>query len=95
LWLGSSLVDEAAQAVGEDVRGDAFLRFGQQFAEMAAVAEHHVAQHDQAPAVTENFEGKIDRAAGAACVSHRVLQKLIALYNRFCYSSTSCKSQLV
>ena len=40
-----ALVGEAAEAVGEDVRGDSLVGVGQQLAEMAAVAEHHVADH--------------------------------------------------
>ena len=40
-----ALVGEAAEAVGEDVRGDSLVGVGQQLAEVAAVAEHHVADH--------------------------------------------------
>nr|CAI0340684.1 hypothetical protein SHINE37_44552 [Rhizobiaceae bacterium] len=72
-----TLVDEAAQPVRQDVGGDAFLRFRQEFAEMAAIAEHHVAQHDQAPAVAEDFERQVDRAAGAVGVFHRILQNCL------------------
>src|SRR3546814_21193017 len=54
---------EPFQTVGEDVGGDTFLGSIQQLAEMAAVAEHHVAENDEAPAIAEHFQGKIDRTS--------------------------------
>ena len=56
--------------VGEDVGGDALLRLAQQLAEMPAVAEHHVADNDQAPAIAEDFEAQIDGATGSLLVAH-------------------------
>src|SRR4030081_624109 len=37
---------------------------------MPPVAEHHVADDQQAPFVADHFEREIDRAAGALCVGH-------------------------
>ncbi len=72
LWVGSSsrvmmpLLEQGLQPVGENVGGDAFLGLGQQLAKMPPVAEHHVADDEQAPFVAEHFQREIDRAAGAA-----------------------------
>src|SRR6185436_16074363 len=63
-------VEQGLQPVGENVGGDAFLRFGQELAKMPPVAEHHVADDEQAPFVAEHFQREIDRAAGAAEVGH-------------------------
>ena len=40
-------------------------RWGQQLAEVTAVAEHQVADDDQAPAISQRLESQIDRAARA------------------------------
>ncbi len=37
---------------------------------MPAVAEHHVADDQQAPFIAEHFQGEIDRAAGTVGVVH-------------------------
>lgn len=42
---------QAPQPVGQNVRGYPLLRPGQQLAEVTAVAEHQVADNDQAPAI--------------------------------------------
>jgi hypothetical protein len=42
---------------------------------MPAVAEHDVADDQQAPFVAENFQREIDRAAGALRIGHRALPK--------------------
>src|SRR5215831_7134332 len=44
-------------------RLSALLRPGQQLAEVTAVAEHQVADDDQAPAIPQRLESQIDRAA--------------------------------
>jgi len=56
---------------------------------MATISEHDISDDNQAPAVAEHFEGQIDRAAGAPCVSHPYCppsrQILLALCNnRIC-----------
>src|SRR6202022_563403 len=50
------------QPVGQDVGGDPLLGACQQLPEVAAMAEHHVPQHEQAPAVTERLDRGVDRA---------------------------------
>ena len=55
--------EEARQPVGQNVRGYPLLRPGQQLAEVTAVAEHQVADDDQAPAIPQRLESQIDRAA--------------------------------
>ena len=57
-------IDEPHEAVGEDVRGDALDRPGEQRPEVAAVAEDDVAQHEQRPAISEHLDGGVDRAPG-------------------------------
>src|SRR5512145_3984 len=54
---------QARQPVGQNVRGYPLLRPGQQLAEVTAVAEHQVADDDQAPAIPQRLESRIDRAA--------------------------------
>src|SRR5215510_1950860 len=69
---------QARQPVGQNVRGYPLLRPGQQLAEVMAVAEHQVADDDQAPAIPQRLESQIDRAGpsvGRACA----LQKPIAI----------------
>jgi len=56
---------QARQPVGQNVRGYPLLRPGQQLAEVTAVAEHQVADDDQAPAILQRLESQIDRAARA------------------------------
>jgi hypothetical protein len=46
----SSLL-QAPQPIGQNVRGYSLFRSGQQLAEVAAAAEHQVADDDQAPAI--------------------------------------------
>jgi hypothetical protein len=60
-----SRLDEPHEAVGEDVRSDAFGRTGEQRPEVAAVAEDDVAQHEQRPAISEHLDGGVDRAPGS------------------------------
>jgi hypothetical protein len=48
-------VGEPPEAVGKDVGGDLLLRAGEQLAEVAAVAEHHVPQHPRLPVVKCNW----------------------------------------
>lgn len=58
---------QAFEAVRENVGGDPLNAFGQEGSKTAAsTSKHGVAQDDQAPAVTEGFEGQIDRASGAS-----------------------------
>ena len=56
---------QARQPVGQNVRRYPLLRPGQQLAEVTAVAEHQVADDDQAPAIPQRLESQIDRAARA------------------------------
>jgi hypothetical protein len=53
---------QASQPVGQDVRGDAFLGSRQQFPKMATIAEHEIADDDEAPAIPQRFQRQIDRA---------------------------------
>src|SRR5438270_5505788 len=70
---------------------------------MPAVAEHHVADDEQAPFIAENFQREIDRATGAAGVGHvrfqaaveAPLKKLLAILHWLSQDTTSCKSQSV
>ncbi len=57
------------------LESDPLLRVLQKLAKMAAITEHDVADDDQAPAVTENFQGEIDRAAGAIKRVHGISKK--------------------
>src|ERR1700730_18004361 len=50
-----ALLEQGLQPIGQDVRRNALLGFCQQLAKMAAVAEHHVADHQQAPFVADHF----------------------------------------
>jgi predicted NBD/HSP70 family sugar kinase len=59
-----SRLDEPHEAVGQDVRGDALDRPGEQHPEVAAVAKDDVAQHEHRPAVSEHLDGGVDRASG-------------------------------
>jgi hypothetical protein len=56
---------EPAEAFGEDIGCDAFGRLEELFKAAIAV-QHHVAQDEQGPTVTEHFDGSVERAAGAA-----------------------------
>src|SRR5216683_5267174 len=56
---------ELLQAVGEDVGGYAFACL-LELLERAVAADHHVADDEQRPAVSQHFEGDADRAAGSA-----------------------------
>src|ERR1700754_1674532 len=57
-------LDEPHEAVGEDVRGDALDRPGEQRPKVAAVAEDDVAKHEQRPAISEHLDGGVDRTPG-------------------------------
>src|SRR5262249_10503675 len=66
------------QPVGQNVRGYPLLRPGQQLAEVTAVAEHQVADDDQAPTLPQRLDSQVDLAArawGRSCA----LQKPIAI----------------
>jgi hypothetical protein len=56
---------QARQPVGQHARGSPLLRPGQKLAEATAVAEHRVADDDQAPAIPQRLESQSDRAARA------------------------------
>src|SRR5207253_2478728 len=87
--------DEPFEPIGEDVGGDALIRPGEQLAEVAPVAEHHVTQHEQAPAVAERLDRGIDRTPRTC----RFLQftphlELVAIYHWHPYGDlTGCKAQ--
>ena len=75
--------DKVLEPAGEDVGGDALLGTGDQFAEVATVAEHDVAQHEHRPRVAEHLDGDVDRATRPRmCVLHAMLRQVIAL--RYC-----------
>src|SRR5579862_7928390 len=57
------------KAVRQDVGGDALFRVRQQLAEVSPVAEHQVADDDQAPAVAEQLERQVDRTPGPVRVA--------------------------
>jgi hypothetical protein len=65
-----ALLDQPLEPVGKDIGCDAFHRLGEELAEMPSVTEDDVADDDEAPSVTQHFEGKIDRAGRAMCVVH-------------------------
>src|SRR5919201_3911652 len=56
-------VGQSFEAVGEDVGGDALFGAGQEFAVVAPVDKDDVAQHDEAPAITEDLDGGVDGAS--------------------------------
>src|SRR6185503_8626315 len=96
-----ALLDEAFQPVGQDVGGDAFLRLGQQLAEMPAVAEDHVANDEQAPFVTHHFQREVDRTARALtpvvafCSHAQPEEKPLAFCDQPVHRATSCDTQSV
>src|SRR6185437_15611457 len=49
------------EPVGEDVGGDSLFGAGEQFPEVAPVAEHDVPQDEQAPAVAKGLDRGVDR----------------------------------
>jgi hypothetical protein len=59
---------EPLEAAGEDVGCDALLAAGEQLAEVAAVAEHDVAQHEHRPWVAQHFDGGVDGASRSRSV---------------------------
>src|SRR5690606_22608170 len=61
---------QAPQTLGKDVRGDALLGAREEFAEVAAVAEHAVPAGQEGPRVPDDLEGEVDGAAGAVLVGH-------------------------
>src|SRR5215211_4035917 len=62
--------DQPLEPVGENIGGDSLLRATKQLAVTPAIAEHHVANDDQTPAVTEHLKRQIYWAAR----SMRILQ---------------------
>jgi hypothetical protein len=50
--------------------GDAFLGVQVQLSEVEAVAEHHVADNDQAPMVAKDFQAEIDRTSRSLIYPH-------------------------
>src|SRR5690606_28036130 len=58
------------EAAGEDVRRDAFLRTCGDLAEIAPVSEHDVAQDEDRPGITEDFDSGIYRASRARGWNH-------------------------
>src|SRR6266508_3246593 len=75
------------EAAGEDVGGDALLGSGDQLAEVAAIAEHDVAQHERRPRVAEHLDGGIDGASRAWGGVHALLCKVLAICYCFAYVS--------
>jgi len=60
-----AVVFQAAEAVGEDIGGDAFVG-RKKFLERSVTANHHVADDEQGPAISQHFDGSIQRTTGAA-----------------------------
>jgi hypothetical protein len=56
-------LDETLQPVRQDVRGDPLFRAPEHFPEAPTIAEHDVADDDQAPAIAQHFQREVDRAA--------------------------------
>ena len=56
------LLDKPSKSVGQDIRCDAFHRFGQEFAEMPSINEHDVADDEQSPLIAEHFDRLVDDA---------------------------------
>jgi len=61
---------QVPQPICQNVGGDPLVGKAQKISVVAAISENDVADDDQAPGVTEQFEGQIDRAAGAPSFSH-------------------------
>ena len=72
--------DEIAQPTGQDVRRDALFVLALQRPEVAAVLEHDVAQHDDAPPVAQHLYCHVDRTPRPSFVVHIHLQ-VLAFYN--------------
>src|SRR5262249_10504661 len=81
--------------IGQDIGGDALLGFRQQLAKMPAVAEHHVADDEQAPFVAQHLQREGDRATRPVVLSHvrGLLKKTLALSHPSAQSSTGFNMQ--
>src|SRR5713226_1498560 len=98
-----ALLEQRLQPIGEDVGGNAFLGFGQELAKMPTIAEHHVADDQEAPFVADHFEREIDRAARALCLVHKRCPNMrrkrheepLAISHQLSQNKTSCKTQSV
>src|ERR1700679_869209 len=87
-------VEEAVQAAGQNIRCDAFLGFAEQLAEVAAVAEHQIADDEETPVVAQHLQRQIDRASRTKRV-HSCLQNRLQYRIGYAYSTTGCDMQLV
>ncbi len=56
---------QATKAVGKNVAGNFFVGV-QKFIKGVKIANHHVANNQKGPAVTEHFDGRIEGTPGAA-----------------------------
>jgi hypothetical protein len=56
------LLDKSSKSVGQDIRCDAFHRFGQEFAEMPSINENDVADDEQGPLIAKDFDRLVDDA---------------------------------
>jgi hypothetical protein len=72
------LLQQHPQPISEDIGGNTLLR-SQQLAVVPFVAEHHVANDQQAPLVAHHLEGEVDRAPGLVAVAHPSLRGEIRL----------------
>jgi hypothetical protein len=72
IWAGGEEagLGQLLQPVGQDVGRDAFDRVVEQVAVMPPVAEHDVADDDEAPAIAQHLERQVDRASGAGRLVH-------------------------
>ena len=67
------LREQHPKPIGEDIGGNALLR-SQQFAVVPFVAEHHIANDQEAPLVAHHLKREVDRASGLVVVAHPSLR---------------------
>src|ERR1700733_381088 len=64
-----AILNKPLQAVSQNVGGNPFIGQIQQLSIMTAIAEHHITDNDQAPAIAKHFQCKVDRAARPLCLA--------------------------
>src|SRR6202043_1156593 len=85
-------------AVRQDVRGNPFVGQIQELSIMTPIAEHHISDDDQAPAVAKYLKCEVDGAARPLCVAcaHKKLwapRKPLAICLQFYYIGSACIMQ--
>lgn len=95
------LLDEPSQPVGQDIRCDAFHRFGQEFTEMPSINENDVADDEQGPLIAKHFYGLVNDAFRPVIRAHAAPSSLglacthsTTIYYQLRYT-TSCVIPLV